>query len=95
MILGLTLNQLLGLTVFAAVVTTAGNLVATILKDFFFARAFEKWKERRTLLSVYRKYKDPLKLACAELKWRLSQVSQSYPTNYLQAEVLKIDTLDL
>lgn len=59
---GLKPQELLALTVLAAVVTAAGNLLATVLKDFFFTRSFEQWKERRTLMSVYRKYRDPIVL---------------------------------
>jgi hypothetical protein len=87
---GLAPKELLGLGVLAAAVTTAGNLLATILKDFFFSRAFEKWKERRTLMSVYRKYRDPLVLAGEELESRLSQICASYPPDYLRYEVLEL-----
>jgi hypothetical protein len=53
--LGLTAPQILGLSVLAALVSTVGNLLATWLRDFLFVRSFERWKESRTLLSVYRK----------------------------------------
>ena len=49
---GFTAGQLFGFTVLAAVVTTGGNLFATVLKDFLFARSFEKWKARQTLRQV-------------------------------------------
>jgi len=92
---GLKPQELLALTVLAAVVTTAGNLLATFLKEFFFARSFEEWKERRTLMSVYRKYRDPIVLAGKELESRLSQICQDYPPDYLRSEVLDATPLEL
>ena len=86
---GLTLEQLLGLTVFAALVTTVGNLFATVLTDFFFNRSFEQWKERRTLLSVYRKYRDPMVLAAENLNLDLAHICEAYPPDYLRSEVLE------
>jgi hypothetical protein len=88
MLFGLKLQELLALTVLAAVVTAAANLLATVLKDFFFTRSFEQWKEHRTLMSVYRKYRDPIVLAGVEFESRLSQICDSYPPDYLQSEVL-------
>jgi hypothetical protein len=85
---GIPLSDLLGFTVLAAVVTTIGNLLATILKDFLFIRSFERWKERRSLLSVYRRYRDPILLAGCELQRRLSQICTQYPPDYLRTEVL-------
>jgi hypothetical protein len=92
---GFTLSQLLGFTVLAAVVTTVGNLLATVLKDFLFARSFERWKERRSLLSVYRKYRDPILLAGDELHRRLSQICKQYPPTYLRSEVLDANAAQL
>jgi hypothetical protein len=92
---GLKAQDLLGLAVLAAIVTAAGNLLATVLKDFFFARYFEEWKERRTLMSVYRKYRDPIVLAGEELESRLSQICESYPPDYLRSEVLDGAAADL
>jgi hypothetical protein len=85
---GLELKDLLGLAVLAALVTTAGNLLATVLKDFFLSRSFERWKERLTRNAVYRKYRDPIVLAAQELESRLSHICESYPPDYLRAEVL-------
>jgi hypothetical protein len=85
---GVPISQLLTFTVLAAVVTTIGNLLATFLKDFLFARSFERWKERRSLLSVYRRYRDPILLAGDELQRRLSQIRKEYPPSYLHTEVL-------
>ncbi|HEY6770263.1 MAG TPA: hypothetical protein VI386_36435 [Candidatus Sulfotelmatobacter sp.] len=89
------LTQLLQFTVLAAVVTTIGNLLATVLKEFLFARSFERWKERRSLLSVYRRYRDPILLAGDELQRRLSQICKEYPPSYLRTEVLDADGTQL
>src|SRR5215475_3509223 len=85
---GLRTQDLLALTVIAAIVTTIGNLIATVLKDFLFTRSFERWKARRTLLTIYRKYRDPIVLAGQELSHRLAQVCGDYPPKYLRSEVL-------
>jgi hypothetical protein len=85
---GLTALQLLGLSVVAALVTTAGSLFALVLKEYFFARSFERWKERRTLLSVYRKYRDPIILAGEELVNRVDHICDTYPTNYLRSDLV-------
>ena len=84
----LTGPQILGLSVIAALVTVVGNLVAIWLKEFVFVRSFEQWKERRTLLSVYRRYRDPLLLAAEELHSRVAEISEQYPAAYLQSSVL-------
>lgn len=81
---GLTTPQLLALSVLAAVVSTAGSLLALVLKELFFVRSFERWKERRTLLSVYRKYRDPIILAGEELARRVADICEAYPTNFLR-----------
>lgn len=85
---GLSASQLLSLTVLAAVVTTVGNLLATFLKEAIFVRSFERWKERRTLMALYRKYRDPILLSGQELLARLSQVCKDYPPDYLRSDVL-------
>ncbi len=87
-VFGLTAPQILGLSVIAALVTTVGNLLGTWLKEFLFVRSFERWKERRTLLSVYRKYRDPLLLAAQELRSRVAEICEQYPAAYLRSSVL-------
>jgi hypothetical protein len=86
--LDLTGSEILSLTVIAAVVTTIGNLVATWLKEFVFVRSFERWKERRSLASVKRRYRDPLLLSAQELRWRVAEIVDLYPPPYLRASVL-------
>jgi hypothetical protein len=85
---GLTASEILGLSVLAALVTTVGNLLATWLREFLFVRSFERWKERRALLSVFRKYRDPIILAIRELLGRVNDILAHYPTNYLRSSVL-------
>jgi hypothetical protein len=87
-VFGLTTPQLLGLTVLAALVATVGNLLATWLKEFFFARSFEKWKDRRTLISVYRRYRDPIARTAIDLQARVDEICSNYPTNYLNSSLL-------
>ncbi|MFC7532471.1 hypothetical protein [Actinoplanes sp. GCM10030250] len=87
-LLGLTWSQVLGLSVIAALVTVAGNLVATWLKEYIFARSLEGWKSRQALISVHAKYRDPLLLAAREFKGRVDEIGESYPTTYLRTAVL-------
>lgn len=86
--LGLTTSEILALSVIAALVTTVGNLLATWLKEFLFVRSFERWKERQALLSVFRKYRDPIILAIRELLGRVNHILANYPPEYLQSSVL-------
>jgi hypothetical protein len=85
---GLTTFQVLGLSVIAALVTTAGSLLALVLREYFFVRSFDRWKERRALMSLYRKYRDPILLAGEELERRVYEICEAYPTNYLRTEVV-------
>jgi hypothetical protein len=85
---GLTGSEILGLSVIAALVTTVGSLIALWLREFVFVRSFERWKERRTLQSVYRRYRDPILLAAAELRARVDEICRQFPTTYLRSSVL-------
>lgn len=76
---GLTGSEILGLSVIATLVTTVGNLIATYLREFLFVRSFERWKERRSLLTVYRHYRDPMLLAAQELRSRVMDICTNYP----------------
>jgi len=87
-VLGLELKTWLGLTVLGAVVSTIGALFGIFLKDYFFARSLEKWKQRQTLEAIYQRYRDPLFLAACELASRLVEVDDHYPTVYLRNTVL-------
>jgi hypothetical protein len=87
-VFGLTTSQLLGLSVLAALVTTVGSLLATWLRDFLFVRSFERWKDRRTLLSAYRRYRDPITKTATDLLARVNDICSNYPTNYLKSSLL-------
>lgn len=89
MFLGLRLDQWFGFTVVAAVISTFGALVGVVLKDYFFSRAFENWKQRMTLEQLYQKYRDPLLLSARELCSRIIEILDQYPTVYLHTSVLK------
>jgi hypothetical protein len=94
-VLGLTGSQILGLSVIAALVTTVGSLIALWLREFLFVRSFERWKERRSLESVYRKYRDPILLAAVELRSRVDEVCRQFPSTYLRSSVLAKDPAQL
>jgi len=84
---GLDLKTLLGLSVLAAAISTLGTLFGILLKDYFFSRSFEMWKQKQTLELLYNKYRDPLMLSARELEWRTKEVVDEYPTVYLKATV--------
>jgi hypothetical protein len=69
------LTTFLGLTV----VTTIGTLMGFFLKEWLFPRSFEDWKAKRSLESVYKKYKDPLLLSTMELWTRLEEICREHP----------------
>jgi hypothetical protein len=94
MLRDLTWAQILGLSVIAAVITVIGNLVATWLKEYLFARSMERWRRKQELLSIYARYRDPLLLAARELKARVEDICDTYPTNYLQTSVLTATRVD-
>ncbi len=86
---GLTAGNLLSLTVLAAIVTTLGNLFATVLKDFLFARSLEKWKSKQQLRQVYLKLRDPLLLATLELINRIVEIAFESSVNFLEKSLLE------
>lgn len=88
MFLGLTLQQWMGFTVAAAIISTIGSLAGVILKDYFFARSLEIWKQKRTLEQIYQKYKDPLLLSSRELCLRVAEILKHYPSIFLTSSVL-------
>jgi hypothetical protein len=71
---GLSLRDILELSLLGTLVTVAGNLIASWLTGYVFARSFERWKAQQALLSVYRRYKDPIVLAASELYARLKEI---------------------
>lgn len=87
----LSAKDLFGLAVLGALVTAAGNLIATALKDYVFARSLEKWKARQQLRSVYVKYRDPLLLSVFELLRRLAEIIYESPVDFLSAELLTLN----
>jgi hypothetical protein len=81
-------DKLFGLTVIGALITTLGNLLATFLKDALLVRLFENWKTKRTLRSIYRKYRDPILLSSVELCDRLHEITRQTPVSFLKADLL-------
>lgn len=88
MFLGLDLKTWLGLTVLAAAISTVGALFGIVLKDYFFTRSLERWKQRQTLEVVYQRFRDPLVLAARELASRTLEILDHYPPVYLRESVL-------
>ena len=88
MFLGLDLKTWMGLTVLGAVVSAIGSLLGIVLKDYFFTRSFEQWKQQRTLEQIYEKFRDPLLLAANELASRAVEIIYRYTTAYLTESVL-------
>lgn len=87
----LSAKDLFGLVVLGALVTAAGNLIATALKDYVFARSLERWKARQQLRSVYIKYRDPLLLSVFELLRRMAEIIYESPVDFLSPDLLKIN----
>ncbi len=75
--------------VVAAIVTTAGTLFGHYLKEVVLARSLEDWKHRRALREIYRRYRDPIVLAGIELANRLKEITEEYPTDFLDACLLE------
>lgn len=87
----ITIKEALGLGVLGAFVSTLGTLIGLFLKDFIAVRAFERWKAKIAAEQVFRRYRDPLALACAELANRLCEVLSSDRPNFLNANVLGLN----
>lgn len=85
---GLDLETWLGLTVLGAIISTLGSLFGVVLKDYFFSRSFERWKQHQTLEQVYQKFRDPLLLSARELASRTAEVLEHFPPVYLNKDVL-------
>lgn len=88
MLLGLELKTWLALTAVGAIISTIGSLLGVFLKDYFFTRSFERWKQEQALEQIYQRYKDPLFLSACELASRLMEINEHYPTVYLRSPVL-------
>jgi hypothetical protein len=88
MFLGLDLKTWFGLTVLGAIVSTLGSIFGVVLKDYFFSRSFERWKQHQTLEQLYQKFRDPLLLSARELASRTAEVLEHFPTVYLNERVL-------
>lgn len=79
----ITLSQWLGLSVVGALVAAIGSLIATIAKDFFFARSLERWKRHQDRVAAYDRFRDPLAASAVELANRLLEIINQNPTDYL------------
>jgi hypothetical protein len=88
MLLGITLQGWLGLAVVGSAISTIDTPLGIILKDYFFSRSFERWKQRLTLEGVYQKYRDPLTLSARELASRTREIVKNYPTVFLTSDVV-------
>lgn len=88
MLLGLDFKTWLGLTVVGAAISTVGALCGIVLKDYFFTRSLERWRQQQTLEQVYQRFRDPLVLVVRELASRTLEILDHYPTVYLREAVL-------
>lgn len=88
MLVDLDLKSWLALSAFGAVISTVGALLGIAIKDYFFSRSFERWKQSQTLEQLYQKFRDPLLLSARELASRINEILENYPTVYLSYEVL-------
>jgi hypothetical protein len=86
--LNLDLKTWLGFAVLGAIVSTLGALLGVVLKEYFFSRSLERWKQRQSLEHLYHKFRDPLLLSAHELATRIAEILKHYPTIYLNKEVL-------
>lgn len=50
----------LGMTVVAAFVGASSSLLGIVVKDYWFARRFEDWKQKQALSQLHRKFREPL-----------------------------------
>ena len=89
-LLNLPAKDLLTLGVVAALITTVGSLFATLLKDFILARSLENWKDKRSLESIYKRYRDPILLSSIELCNRLREITHEIPANFLSSHLMDI-----
>lgn len=80
-------KSLLDFAVVAAIVTTIGSLCGVLLKDFFFARSIERWREKQNARALFVRYREPLIVAAIELASRLDEILKHYPTVYLTTAV--------
>ena len=89
---GLGFKDVMGLSVLAATVAALGSIIDILVKDYFFSRSIERFKQRLTLDALYQRYRDPLLLASCDLASRLIEILDSYPTTFLSAGGLGLAT---
>ncbi|MBZ9758597.1 hypothetical protein LB524_25235 [Mesorhizobium sp. ESP6-5] len=84
---GLDLKTWLGFAFLGALVSTIGSILGIVIKEYFFSRSFESWKQNRALELIYQKYRDPLRLSAREFGHRLVEICDTYPTVFLSQRV--------
>ena len=72
------MNDYLGFTVIAAIVTTFGTILGYFLKDLLFVYFFDSLREKNALKKISKKYKDPILLSASELLRRVNQYVRDY-----------------
>lgn len=82
------LSNFFQLAVAGSIITTGGSLLALFIKDFLFTWYFEDIRDKKALDRVYKKYKDPIILSSIELSSRIIEILNTYPTAYLNRDVL-------
>lgn len=89
------LKEFLEFAAAGAIITTGGSLLALFIKDFVFTTYFENRREKKSLDTIYKKYKDPITLSAIEVSSRLIEIHSFYPTVFLNEEVLKLKASSL
>ncbi len=85
---GITLKEWLGLAVVGATISAFGAFLGIVAKEYFFSRSFETWKQKKTLESIFQKFRDPLLLSAKEFASRIYEIHKDYPTGFLNEKVL-------
>jgi hypothetical protein len=85
----LSTKDLLSLSVLGSMITAVGTLIGLAVKEYFFARSFERWKSRLVVEALFQKYRDPILLAVDELSIRVKEVCSGYGAEYLSSNLLK------
>lgn len=86
----MTTQEILSLSVLSAAVGAAASVITTIIKDYWFSRSFELWKQRQALDVLYQRFRDPLLLTTRELASRVSEIIGHYPPNYFASHVASL-----
>jgi hypothetical protein len=86
-------QELLKLTGVAAIISAITTLLALVVKEYFLAKWFDRWKRRQDLEMIYHRLRDPLFVSSVELGNRLHEMMDDYGANFLRRDVLKLSAI--